>query len=289
MRHNVFCARILAVRWRVCALALPVALAGGAAPATAQTISMPPCAVDLHGPTLNDPRPEIPVHGEGWPAARFDRLIRLEWPQGVIADDGTRSNDFTDTLLTGSSAWDGAADLPMAFYGPGGELPPGAWPFTMRASLSDPSAPVAAETSITIVQPGVTVNGLPRVKKRRIVGRSQLTLWGVDPALNGRKLYGHILRNEASGEVKRFPAGVASADPCAPVSVPGKVKLLSRKAGAVQTVRFTDTKRFKRARDIPHLSFEMKVNLKNGRTKAEPTFDATRRGVTIPANVVAPR
>lgn len=33
-----------------------------------------------------------------------------------------------------------------------------------------------AQTSTTLVQPGVTVKGLSRVKKRRIVGRSRLTL-----------------------------------------------------------------------------------------------------------------
>jgi hypothetical protein len=292
--HHVVCRS--ALRRRAGALVIPVALAAGlaagAAPASAQTISAPPCAVDLHGPTLDDPRPEFSVHGDGWNPGRVEAMIRLGWPGGVIQPDGTRQDGSVNKFVFARTpAWDAPATLPPAFDGfPGGELAPGAYPFTLTATTVTSQPVQSAQTAITIVQPGVTVEGLPRIKRKRgIVGRSRVTLWGVDPALNGRMLYGHILRDEMGREVKRFRAGVADADPCSPLAVPAKVKLLSRKAGDVQTIRFTDTKKFKRSRDIPHLSIEMHVNLRNGRTKVEPTFDATRRGVPIPENIVTPR
>jgi hypothetical protein len=298
VHHDVCQAGVAAMRRRAGALAIPIALAcglaAGAVPATAQTISAPPCAINLHGPTIDSPQPAFPVHGEGWTPGRYETLIDLDWPEGVLNDDGTRARESAGAdgyVKTSAPTWDGSAELPAAFGGfPGRALPPGAYPFTLRATSVATTQPLTAQTSITLVQPGVTVQGVPRLtKKRGIVGRSRLTLWGVDPALNGRPLYGHILRDEMGREVKRFRAGVADADLCSPLAVPRKVKLLSRKAGIVQTIRFTDTKNFTAGRDIPHLSLEVHVNIRNGRTKVEPTFDATRRGVPLPEEILAPR
>lgn len=96
------------------------------------------------------------------------------------------------------------------------------------------------------------------------------------------------MRNEYSGEVTHFAAGVASADPCAPVKVAHKTRLLVRKAGFPVTIRFTDTKRFKRRHDLPQLALDLDVNAR-GRARVLPTYDAVKRGVPAPSVVVRPR
>ena len=270
MHHAAFRAR-----WSTAgrgAIAVAFALAGGitagAAPATAQTISVPPCVTSIHGPTLDESNPQFPVHGDGWAIGRVDAMIQFRWPEGLLNRDGTRAEEIGGSLFTPTPSFDGGLDFPDAIDGGTASLPPGSWPFTLNATSIGTPVPQSAQTTVTAISPGVSVQGVPRVtKKRGIIGRSKLALWGVDPSLNGRTIYGHITRVTSSARSSSFRAGVADADPCTPVNVPGKVKLLARKAGFRQYVRFSDTKKFKRSRDIPVLSMEIEVNAK-GRARS---------------------
>ena len=196
----------------------------------------------------------------------------------MLNPDGTRAEEIGGSIFTATPSFDGGLGFPDAIDGGTSSLPSGSYPFTLNAKSIGGAAPQSAQTTVTVISPGVSVQGVPRVtKKRGIIGRSKLALWGVDPSLNGRTLYGHITSGDLVGEVRHFRAGVADADPCTPVNVPGKVKLLARKAGFRQYIRFSDTKKFKRSRDIPVLSMEIEVNAK-GRATVGPTLDAVKRG-----------
>jgi hypothetical protein len=277
---------------------MPVALAvlaAGAVPAHAQTLSAAPCVVGVSAPALGAPKPKVPVHAEGWSGGRSGGLVFLRWLDGRMNEDGSRSESSAGSAeaVAGATAWDGQATLPDAVDFLGAQVPPGAWPFTLlaRSNATDAAGnlvEISAQTATTVVQPGVTVAGLPRIKRRGIVGRSRLTLWGVDPALNGRRLYGHVLRSEAGGQLRSFPAGVADADPCTPVQVPRRVLLLAKRGGFSQWIRFTDTKRYSRAHDMPVLSFRLLVDAK-GRTEVQLGRDAVYAGAPLPDARVRPR